>query len=164
MRSPAPAYWRSITRSPGGTTTKVMPDAATSGARNGWLFRRPQRLQGDCNSLAIGGAELTRVGDDLNHRATDTVGIRRHAAVEHFDEILDLPVMQLALREVGHAARPGRPLAAGEAPARDDRAEKIARRMTFGAMAGCVHQIGASVPLRGLRGVGPERRIVKKQQ
>jgi hypothetical protein len=36
--------------------------------------------------------------------------------------------------------------------------------MTFGAMARCVRQIGASVPLRGLRDVGPERRIVEKQQ
>src|SRR4029079_6965338 len=100
------------------------------------VLLRPQRLQIHRYCLAIGRAKLACVGNDLNHRAADTVGIRRHAAVEHLDEILDLTVVQLALREVRHAALPGRTLTTGEAPAGDDRAEKIARRVTFGAMAG----------------------------
>src|SRR5581483_10389561 len=45
-----------------------------------------------------------------------------------------------------------------------DGAEKVARRMTLGTVAGSVHQIGAPVPVVGLLRVGLKRQAVQEQQ
>ena len=105
-----------------------------------------------------------RCWHDLHHQATDQVGIGCHAGGKRLGEFLDFPIVQLALRDVGDAALPGRARASGKAPAGDDRAQKIARRMTFGAVAGAIHEISAAIPLRGLRRIRRERFAVEKQQ
>ena len=53
---------------------------------------------------------------------------------------------------------------AGEALACDDAAKEIARRMTFGAVARPVDQIGAAIPRRVLVGSGCERLAVEEQE
>ena len=68
------------------------------------------------------------------------------------------------LRDVRDPALAFRIGPAGKALRRDDTAERIARRMAFGAMAGAVHQIGAAIPLRGFRCVGLERLAVEEQK
>ena len=54
--------------------------------------------------------------------------------------------------------------AAGEALAAHDAAQQVARRVALRAMARPVDQIGAAIPLRILRCIGPERLAVEEQQ
>src|SRR5207249_667951 len=127
------------------------------------LFRRGQRLEIDRNCFAIGRIQLLCVSDDLDHGPTDAIGIGRHTAFERLDEILNFPVAKLALGDVGDATLPCRTLPASKSSADDDGAEYIARRMTFGTVAGAVDKISAAIPLRGLRGIRCESFAVKKQ-
>src|SRR5437016_12674504 len=109
--------------------------------RDARLFRRGQRLKIDRNGFAIGRAQLLCVSDDLDHRPTDAVGVRRHTALERFDEILNFPIVKLALRDVGDATLPCRVLPTSKSSAGDDGAEYVARRMTFGTVAGAIDEI-----------------------
>ena len=69
---------------------------------------------------------------------------------KRLSEILDFPIVQFALRDVRNAALACRALATREPPSSDNGAKKIARRVAFGAVAGTVDEIGATIPLRRL--------------
>src|SRR5581483_49211 len=106
---------------------------------------------------AIVGTEQRRVRDHFGHRSAGVIAVRIHAVAEKARNVFlrprDLvaaPMTEAGRRDVGHPAFAVRRRAAGKPLAFDDAAEDIARRMTFGAVAGAVHQIGAAIPLRRL--------------
>src|SRR5205085_12500699 len=68
------------------------------------------------------------------------------------------------LRNVGHPALAFRIGPAGETLRGDDAAERIARAVTFGAMAKTVDKIGAAIPGGRMRGIGDKRFAVEEQQ
>ena len=84
------------------------------------LFRSRQRLEIDRYGFAIGRAQLLRVRNDLDHGATDSIGIRCHSRLKRLNEVLNLPVVKFALRDVGDAPLASRALSPREAPARDN--------------------------------------------
>src|SRR5271170_3660925 len=71
---------------------------------------------------------------------------------------------QARRRDVRHPAFAVGRWAAGETFAGGDRAEKIARAVTFGAVSRSVHQISAAIPFRRLRRIGLKRPAVEEQQ
>src|ERR1041384_1695933 len=120
-------------------SSKPIEPAGSFGLRRLGSLDRGQRADVGRERLAVGRAELLKAADDLGHLAAEAVAVRRLTGLEQLDEIL-LRIGQALLRDVGHeavgiAARIG---SAGEALARDDAAQDIARRMAFGAMGRAV--------------------------
>ena len=80
-------------------------------------------------------------------------------AMSSFDQCCNPTGVMFGTKLLPSGARP-----ASEALAFDDSAEEIARAVTFGAMAGPVHQVGATVPLRRLRRIGRKGPVVKEEE
>src|SRR5258708_3013674 len=74
------------------------------------------------------------------------------------------PAPQPFLCEVPHPAPGFRGGAARKTLVGNDAAEKIARAVTFGAVAEGVDQIGAAIPLRRPRSIRGERLTIHEQQ
>src|ERR1019366_7396403 len=91
-------------------------------------------------------------------------GVRRHTGLERFRDIGLSPALELELGDVGNAALAIGARPAGEAQARDHATERVARRVTFRAVAGAVDQVSAPIPLRRSRRIGLERLAIEKQQ
>src|SRR5581483_2555824 len=126
-------------------------------------FERRQRLDVDGDRRAVVVGELAGIAHHVGHWPRHFI-VRRHAGRQHFGDVFFRPLAELELRDVRHPVLAIRAGAAGKAQAGLDGAEKVARRMTLGTVAGSVHQIGAPVPVVGLLRVGLKRQAVQEQQ
>src|SRR5882672_8589277 len=114
---------------------------------------RRQRLDVSRDRVAVGASHFRGVAYYLDHAAADTIGIGRLAVFQRSGDVGFRPLLELELSDVGNAALAVGTWTAGETQARDHAAERVARGVTFRAMAGSVHEISAAVPCRRLRGI-----------
>ena len=125
---------------------------------------RRQRLDVVGDRGAIFRRELRGVLDHAHHRSAGAVAIGHLAGLEKIADVLCAPVRKSLLGDVGHPALAFRIGPARKSLRGDDAAEEIPRAVAFRAMAKTVHEIGAAIPLRRMRGIGAERLAVHEQE
>src|SRR5262249_25292389 len=134
---PLPVFMDALPLQGGGTSVRL---ALIQSKLSLFLLRRRRSLDRRQVEDIIGhrgailGAQQRGVLDHLGHRAAGVIAGRIHAVVEEACDVLFLPggviaapVAQTRPRGVGHPALAVRRRPAGEALARDDAAEEIAR-------------------------------------
>src|SRR5437868_13209336 len=98
-------------------------------------LHRRQRFQIFRDRRAVLGRELRGVLDHAPHRAARGIAVRHLPGLQEIGDVLDAPLIQPLLRDVGYPALAFRIRSAGKTLRIDNAAEDIARAVTLRAMA-----------------------------